>query len=85
VPVPFRDEADPDRFGSAAFLRIVPADDGDAVLGALFLVNARGEPVEFTYNRLEIVQRFLWRADDLRRHAARRLAPGGRCAARGPG
>jgi len=74
VPVPFRDEADPDRFGSAAFLRIVPADDGDAVLGALFLVNARGEPVEFTYNRLEIVQRFLWRADDLRRHAARRLA-----------
>jgi hypothetical protein len=74
VPVPFRDEADVDRFGSAAFLRIVPADDGDAFLGALFLVSARGEPVEFTYNRIEIVQRFLWRADDLRRHASRRLA-----------
>ncbi len=73
MPVPFRDEADVDRFGSAAFLRIVPAADGDAFLGALFLVNGRGEPVEFTYNRLEIVQRFLWRADDLRRHAARRL------------
>lgn len=73
MPVAFRDEADVDRFGSAAFLRIVPADDGDVFLGALFLVNGRGEPVEFTYNRLEIVQRFLWRAEDLRRHAARRL------------
>ncbi|MHB1242580.1 MAG: hypothetical protein ACYC1P_04150 [Gaiellaceae bacterium] len=73
MPVAFRDVADVDGLGSAAFLRIVPAADGDAFLGALFLVNGRGEPVEFTYNRLEIVQRFLWRADDLRRHAARRL------------
>ena len=74
MPVPFRDEADVDRLGSAAFLRVVPADDGDAFLGALFLVSACGEPVEFTYNRIEIVQRFLWRAEDLRRHTARRLA-----------
>lgn len=73
MPVAFRDVADVDGLGSAAFLRIVPAADGDAFLGALFLVNGRGEPVEFTYNRLEIVQRFLWRADDLARHAARRL------------
>lgn len=73
MPVAFRDVADVDRLGSAAFLRIVATDDGDAFLGALFLVNGRGEPVEFTFNRLEIVQRFLWRADDLRRHAARRL------------
>ena len=74
VPIPFRDEVDADRFGSAAFLRIVPADRGDGFLGALFLTNAHGEPVEFTYSRLEIVQRFLWRQEDLRRHAARRLA-----------
>lgn len=73
MPVAFRDVADVDGLGSAAFLRVVPAAEGDAFLGALFLVNGRGEPVEFTYNRLEIVQRFLWRADDLRRHAARRL------------
>lgn len=74
MSVPFRDAADLDRLGSAAFLRIGSADGEDAFLGALFLVNAGGEPVEFTYNRLEVVQRFLWRPDDLRRHAARRLA-----------
>ena len=73
VPIPFRDEVDTDRLGSAAFLRIVPADRGDGVLGALFLTNAQGEPVEFAYSSLEIVQRFLWRQEDLRRHAARRL------------
>jgi hypothetical protein len=74
MPVPFRDQADLDHFGSAAFLRVMPADEGDAFVGALFLVNAAGEPVEFAYNRLEIVQRFLWRSEDLKRHAARRLA-----------
>ena len=73
MPVPFRDAADLNRLGSAGFLRILPADAEDAVLGALFLVNAGGEPVEFTFNRLEVVQRFLWRAEDLHRHAARRL------------
>ena len=73
MPVPFREAADLDRLGSAAFLRILPAEGDDAFLGALFLVNAAGEPVEFAYNRLEIVQRFLWRSEDLRRHAARRL------------
>jgi hypothetical protein len=73
MPIPFRDEEDIQRLGSAAFLRIVPAAEGDAYLGALFLVNARGEPVEFSYNRLDIVQRFLWRGEELLRHATRRL------------
>lgn len=47
--------------------------EGDGYLGALFLVNARGEPAEFSYNRLDVVQRFLWRADGLMRYATRRL------------
>ncbi len=72
MPIPFREDSDTDHLGSAAFLRLVSTDAG-AFFGALFLVNGRGEPVEFTYNTLEIVQRFLWRREDLRRHAARRL------------
>lgn len=60
--------------GVAAFLRILPDEDEGHYVGALFLINALGEPLEFTYNRVEIVQRFLWRRDMLRRHAARRLA-----------
>jgi hypothetical protein len=72
VPVPFRHDDDLERLGSAAFFRIQQHDDG--FRGALFLVDARGEPVEFAYNRLELLQRFLWRPDQLRRHVARRLA-----------
>lgn len=74
MAIPFREDEDVDHLGLAAFLRIVPSGDRDGFLGALFLVNARGEPGEFSYNRLDVVQRFLWRADDLRRHVARRLA-----------
>jgi hypothetical protein len=74
MAIPFREDEDVDHLGLAAFLRIVPSGDRDGFLGALFLINARGEPGEFTYNRLDVVQRFLWRADDLRRHVTRRLA-----------
>ena len=45
------------------------------VRGALFLINARGEPLEFAYNRAARHRStFLWRRSDLRRHAERRLA-----------
>lgn len=72
MPIPYRDDDGLERLGTAAFLRIQPEPNG--YRGALFLVNARGEPMEFAYNRIEIVQRFLWGADQLRRHASRRLA-----------
>lgn len=58
----------------AAFLRVIPSAGEGGFLGCLFLVNALGEPLEFTYNRIEVRQRFLWRRDGLRRHAARALA-----------
>jgi len=74
VPVPFRDLQGDAAGGVAGFLRVLPDEDEGHYMGALFLINALGEPLEFTYNRLEIVQRFLWRRDGLRRHAARRLA-----------
>lgn len=76
MPVPFRDLQEDAAGGVAGFLRFLPDKDKDEgkYLGALFLINALGEPLEFTYNQLEIVQRFLWRRDGLRRHAARRLA-----------
>jgi hypothetical protein len=72
MPIPYRDDDGLDRLGAAAFLRIQPEPRG--YRGALFLVDARGEPIEFAYNRIEIVQRFLWGEDQLRRHACRRLA-----------
>jgi hypothetical protein len=73
MPIPFRDQDDVDELGLAAFLHL----DGDpaqtGLRGALFQINARGEPVEFTYNRVSTPNGFLWRSTDLRRAAAKRL------------
>ena len=73
MPIPFRDADDLTELGLAGYLTIEPAPAGAGYLGALFQINARGEPVEFTYNRIETGNPFLWRPDDLRRHAHRRL------------
>jgi hypothetical protein len=71
VSVPFKDAAELDAGGTAAFLRIVP---GDPSRGALFQVNARGAPVEFTYNRVDLTSAVLWRPEQLEREAAKVLA-----------
>ena len=69
--VPFKDAAELDAGGTAAFLRIVR---GDPSRGALFQVNARGAPVEFTYNRMDLPSAVLWRPQQLEREAAKALA-----------
>jgi hypothetical protein len=71
VSVPFKDSAELDAGGTAAFLRIVR---GDQSRGALFQVNARGAPVEFTYNRVDLPPAALWRPEQLEREAAKALA-----------
>lgn len=73
MPIPFRDVDDLDELGTAAFLKIEPLAGGSEYLGALFIVNARGEPLEFTYNRVALPETFLWRRSDLRRSAERTL------------
>src|SRR5262245_23424427 len=73
MPIPYRDADDLDELGTVGYLKIEPVAGGSGYLGALFLLNARGEPLEFTYNRIDTPQTFLWRQDDLRRHAARKL------------
>ena len=73
MPIPYRDADDLNELGAAGYLKIEPSSGGPGYLGALFLINARGEPVEFTYNRIETPHTFLWRQDDIRRHAERKL------------
>ena len=73
MTIPFRDAADLDELGVASFLRIERSGRGSTYLGALFAINARGEPIELVYNALETPYPFLWRPADLRRHAERRL------------
>ena len=74
MPVPFQDAEDLETLGAAAFLKIEGAGDGAGYRGGLFLINARGGPLEFAYNRVELPETSLWRRADLRRHAERTLA-----------
>ncbi len=73
MPIPYRDQDDLEALGTAAFLRLEAKTEPPGYRGALFQINARGEPVEFTYNRVETPSTFLWRPADVRRAAARRL------------
>jgi hypothetical protein len=73
MPIPFQDQEDLDGLGTAAFLLLEPSTEPVGYRGALFQINARGEPVEFTENWVETPNTFLWRPADMRRAALRRL------------
>lgn len=71
--VPYRSVLDEDeRNVSGAFFRGLSVD-ADTHVGGLLLIDARGEPVEFTYNRVAAKHRFLWRERDLKRAVSREL------------
>lgn len=72
MPILFRHANEVEELGLAAYLRIEKYSSG--YMGALFLINVLGEPQEFTYSRVETHHTFLWRPEDIRRHAARQLA-----------
>ena len=75
MSIAFHDTDEIAQLGTAAFLHIAPPLPDDAHrYGALFILNARGEPLEFAYNRLELQQPALWRALDRDQAAIRRLA-----------
>lgn len=74
MPIPFRDAEDIEEMGTVGYLTVAPHQNGNGFDGALFLMNMRGEPIEFTYNRIEMPNSFLWRKEDILRSAQRRLA-----------
>jgi hypothetical protein len=74
LPIAFHDTIDLEELGDAAYLKIMPGSNDFEFLGAIFVINARGEPIEFAYNRVELPRTFLWRRSDLRRQEERRLA-----------
>lgn len=74
MTVPFRDAAELEAGGSAAYLRVVPGRSGSERLGGLLQVNAKGEPVEFTFSAIQAPGGPLWRTDDLERSCLRSLA-----------
>ena len=73
MPVPFRNRADQEDLGLAGYLRFVEEAEAKGIRGALFCVNGRGEPVDFSFSRIDVASSFLWRAGDARRHAVAEL------------
>jgi len=71
MSIPFRSSSGEDSH-AAAFLRVI-RDEAGGYDGALFVMNAKGEPLEFVYSRIETPRTLLWRRHDLRRRAAREL------------
>lgn len=69
--IPFRDHDDINALGFAGYLKLLR--DGDEYSGAIFIVNARGEPVHFVCNQVRVISRFMWREEDLSLCASRRL------------
>jgi len=73
LPIPYRDADEVEELGAAGFLKIEEGSSASEFMAALFLVSARGEPLEFAYNRIENPNTFLWRQVDLRRYVERKL------------
>ena len=73
MPIPFRDLTECDHPGVAGFLRFVDEPDGRSVRGALFLMSTRGEPLEFSFTRIDVRSGVLWRAGEAKRQAVASL------------
>lgn len=69
MPIPFHDLRDEEDMGFAGFLRLISEEDGRGIRGALFLINARGEPIDFAFSRVDVPASILWRPGEAKRHA----------------
>ena len=59
--------------GVAAYLRFIDEPGGRGIRGALFIMSTRGEPLEFTFTRIDSPASVLWRAGQARSQAVSRL------------
>jgi hypothetical protein len=60
MPIPYHRAPRAAREGCAAFLDIVRLSSSRTFYGALLILDARGEPLEFVYNSLAAPAGFLW-------------------------
>ena len=73
MTVPFRDAAELEAGGTAAYLRVTPGRSRSERLGGLLQVNAKGDPVEFTFSTVQVPGGPLWRAGEAERSGLRSL------------
>ena len=76
MTVPFRDAAELEAGGTAAYLRVTPGRTRSERLAGLLQINAKGEPVEFAFSTVQVPSGALWRAADAERGGLRSLTTG---------
>lgn len=69
MAVPFRDLTDDEGLGLAGYLRFVVEPDAKGIRGALFCMNAMGQPVNFSFCRVDIPASVLWRPGQAKQNA----------------
>lgn len=74
MPVPFRDLTEDESLGLAGYLRFEEEPGARGIRAALFFVNSRGEPTDFSFSRIDTQASFLWRTGETRRRAVTALA-----------
>ena len=73
MPIPFRDLIEDENNGVVGYLRFVDEPDGKGMRGAFFVISTRGEPLDFSFTRIDVHSSFLWRAGESRRQAVTAL------------
>jgi hypothetical protein len=74
MAIPFHDLRSDDSNALAGYIRFIEEAEQRGIRGALFIVNARAEPVDFTFSRGDVAASFLWRPGEARRQAIASLA-----------
>lgn len=69
MAIPFRDLRDTAPIGTLGYLKFSDEPVGSGIRAALFLVNARVEPMDFTFTRVDVHGSVLWRPGEARRQA----------------
>lgn len=66
MPIPYRHPPKTSSHQCAAFLEVVWVQEKHTFYGALLLIDAKGQPLEFIHNTLTAPSGFLWPADQVR-------------------
>lgn len=73
MPIPFKNLIDSEQSATAGYLKFLPHEASGVWFGALFLMDARGEPIEFTHARIRPPKALLWRPVDIQAYCVRSM------------
>ena len=74
MPIPFHNLIQDEPSGVAAYLRFVDEPEGKGIRGALLVASSRGDPLEFSFTRVDVRSGVLWHDGQAKARAISALA-----------